>query len=71
MSMSKGAVYMIRNMTLSGKPVEEGKARLVKHVSDIPGSGGDETWMVEFLNEPGATYRRNVLGNDMIQDASK
>jgi hypothetical protein len=48
-----GDVVKIHNCTFSGKPIIEGKAKLIRKVN-----GG--IWMVEFLDTPGKEFKRFV-----------
>lgn len=61
--MKPGDVCIIRNHTLSGEGVVEGKATLREYCGYIGGSE-DEIWMVEFEGGNGDTYRRIVLATD-------
>lgn len=67
--MRRGEVYSIRNSTLGGKPCIEGEARLVRCIAkEVPGFGRDtESWLVEFLDEPGVRFGRVVKAADKVK----
>lgn len=55
--LKPGMVVMVWNSTPSGKPIEEGKARLVARAEGEI-IDGKEPWYVEFLEEPGERFVR-------------
>ena len=56
--LKRGQAVTITNQTLSGKDFLEGTAILKSFISR---TGDDfETWQVEFINEKGTYYTRNI-----------
>ncbi|MHC4369647.1 MAG: hypothetical protein ACYSW8_18710 [Planctomycetota bacterium] len=68
--MTQGQRVRVRNFTLSGKEFVEGVATLEHLVRKHP--DGVERWMVRFDgDEPGETYSRMVLDEDLVRPAPK
>ena len=60
--MKPGDLVSISNTTIGGKPIIEGKAKLIRP-SDIGNEGledGYKYWLVEFTNEQGEYFDRIV-----------
>ena len=57
MSYKKGDIVMIKNQSPSGAIIDEGKAKLVKLVTN---EWKYPQWDVEFLSEKGTNYRRYI-----------
>jgi hypothetical protein len=58
--MKVGDIVTINNISVSGKPIVEGKAKLIKKRLNYPNPYGKELWAVEFLAEPGEQFERFV-----------
>ena len=58
--MKKGDVVTIQSTSISGKPINEGKAKLIKKQTPYMPPYGFELWTVEFLEEPGEYFERFV-----------
>jgi len=65
--MKSGEWYMIYNQTLKGRKIVEGKAKLVRRVSQLKGQSG-EVWMVHFEGiEKDEKYPRTVHPKDKVE----
>lgn len=58
---ANGTRFVIRNQTLGGRSIIEGKATIRKAIDP-----DDNLYEVEFDQEPGQTYERRVHGGDML-----
>ena len=58
-------IVNVRNAKLDGIPIIEGKAKLIRKVNDI--GFAHERWMVEFVEEEGSIYPRNIRVGDVVK----
>ena len=66
--MKKGDRFMIRNATVGGEPVAEGKATLVDSIDYRRSAAGPaERWSVRFDDEPDTVYPRFVHPDDALK----
>jgi len=58
--MKTGDKALIMNQTMSGKPIEEGVATLVKKINIVNKCGGIEYWEVQFDDDTEGAVNRWV-----------
>ncbi len=67
--LKRGMRVTVRNATITGKPIVEGIARLVKFLKKYE-VDGTERWMVKFDGEESG-YPRIVVEEDIVEEVSK